>query len=79
MTLIRELPSTEHHLGCADRHLDVARPSSVASTPTASSRQSKMDGVDPDLVDTAEAALAAEPGVTEVRITAVLGSQGGRR
>jgi divalent metal cation (Fe/Co/Zn/Cd) transporter len=26
-----------------------------------------MDGVDPDLVDTAEAALAAEPGVTEVR------------
>jgi hypothetical protein len=22
--LIRELPSTEHHLGCADRHLDVA-------------------------------------------------------
>jgi cation diffusion facilitator family transporter len=26
-----------------------------------------MDGVDPELVDTAEAALAAEPGVTEVR------------
>ena len=26
-----------------------------------------MDGVDPDLVDTAEAALAAEHGVTEVR------------
>ena len=26
-----------------------------------------MDGVDPDLVDTAEAALSARPGVTEVR------------
>ena len=26
-----------------------------------------MDGVDPELVETAEAALAAEPGVTEVR------------
>jgi divalent metal cation (Fe/Co/Zn/Cd) transporter len=26
-----------------------------------------MDGVDPALVDTAEAATAAEPGVTEVR------------
>jgi len=38
-----------------------------------------MDGVDTDLVDAAEAALAAEAGVTEVRITAVLGSQGGRR
>jgi hypothetical protein len=38
-----------------------------------------MGGVDPDLVDIAEAALSAEPGVTEVRITTVLGSQGGRR
>jgi cation diffusion facilitator family transporter len=28
-----------------------------------------MDGVDPQLVDTAEAALAAEPGVTSVRST----------
>ena len=26
-----------------------------------------MDGVDPELVDAAEVALAAEPGVTEVR------------